>query len=284
MRTAPPLGQSRRIKCDKTRERFLINSFGKYVTVVQANSKELLDKVFRLRFQVYCVERCFEDAAEYPDGRERDSDDARSTHFLVLYRPSRASEATAVGTVRLILPHSEADLPVFNLIKGGERSCIDLPLESTAEVSRFAIAKASRGELKTDPLDDLNAGGVEDWRPRSAFPLLSFGLIRAVVLMSAHSGITHIVAMMEPTLLRLLKRFGIEFNLIGDPVEHHGCRQPAWAAMAHLAEQVRLHYPALWEFATDAGRHLVNDRVMTAPMPIANLSGGRPMSWQHTAI
>jgi len=60
--------------------------FKRNLSVVPADSDELLDRVFRLRFQVYCVERGFEDAAEHPNGRERDRDDRRSLHFLVLDR------------------------------------------------------------------------------------------------------------------------------------------------------------------------------------------------------
>ena len=41
-------------------------------------------------------------------------------------------------------------------------------------------------------------------------------------MMSAFGEITHIVAMMEPALLRLLRRLGIAFHPLGDPIEHHG--------------------------------------------------------------
>jgi N-acyl amino acid synthase of PEP-CTERM/exosortase system len=128
----------------QTHQQKSVELFGHYLTVVQANSKELLDSVFRLRFQVYCRERSFEDAAAYPDGRERDDDDPRSLHFLVLHSPTNA----AIGTVRLILPRRGADLPVLRLV-GTEQQCrVHLPLETTAEVSRFAVAKAFRKGLQ----------------------------------------------------------------------------------------------------------------------------------------
>jgi N-acyl amino acid synthase of PEP-CTERM/exosortase system len=228
----------------------------KYLTVVEANSKELLDDVFRLRFQVYCVERGFENAAEYPEGRERDQDDARSAHFLVLYRGTGSPLATAAGTVRFILPRPGLDLPVLRLIEAAERRLVNLPFDSTAEVSRFAVAKAFRKRLENELSGAVTRTGGEDGHPRARFPVLTFGLLRAVVMMSVHGGITHIVAMMEPALLRLLARLGIEFNSIGKRVEHHGERQPVWAAMANIVERVRRHHPELWEFATNAGRQL----------------------------
>lgn len=223
-----------------------IDLFGRHLTVVRANSEELLDRAFRLRFQVYCLERGFEDAAEHRDGRERDGDDSRSLHFLVL---DRATES-ALGTVRLILPRVDHDLPVFRLIRAAERRDAGLPLETTAEVSRFAVAKAFRRRLE----QDWGRGRGRGRGP--APPLVTFGLIQAVVTMSSVGGITHIVAMMEPALLRLLRRLGIEFHPIGELVEHHGLRQPGWAAMAHLVDRVRDCHRELWELATDAGRRM----------------------------
>lgn len=244
----------------------------KYLTVVEANSTELLDDVFRLRFQVYCVEREFENPAEFPNGRERDHDDARSAHFLVLYRGAGSPLATAAGTVRFILPRSGADLPALRLIGAEERRLVKLPVDSTAEVSRFAVAKAFRKRLENELSEAFIR--TEDARgyPRPKFSVLTFGLLRAVVMMSVHSGITHIVAIMEPALLRLFARLGIEFNSIGRPVEHHGERQPVWAAMANIVERVRRHYPELWEFATNAGRELPTQRPLAISDQISAMS------------
>jgi N-acyl amino acid synthase of PEP-CTERM/exosortase system len=219
--------------------------FNRYLSLVRAESDELLDQVYRLRFQVYCVEREFENAAEHPDGRERDRDDCRSRHFLAADRAS----GRAVGTVRLILPRPGEDLPVLNMISRTSRRALDLPLATTAEVSRFAITKVFRSQLEArwssadGPLA-RSSGGV-----KSTLPLVTYGLIRAVWLMSLSGNITHIVALMEPALLRLLRRLGVEFRSIGEPVQHHGLRQPGWAAMGQLLNRVRDRRRELWEFA-----------------------------------
>jgi N-acyl amino acid synthase of PEP-CTERM/exosortase system len=226
-----------------------VNLYRRYLTVLRANSEELLDKVFRLRFQVYCLERGFEDAAEYPDGREQDGEDSRSLHSLLLDRAT----GSAVGTVRLILPRGGDDLPVFRLIGAGRRHGAGLPLETTAEVSRFAVAKAFRRPLE------------EGWHPGPgrapiaggrgpALQLLTFGLIQAVVMMSAFGEVTHIVAMMEPALLRLLRRLGIAFHPLGEPVEHHGLRQPGWALMTHLIASIKDCDPELGEIISETER------------------------------
>jgi N-acyl amino acid synthase of PEP-CTERM/exosortase system len=244
---------SNHVICDKqSQQRRSIDLFGHYLTVIQANSKELLDSAFRLRFQVYCRERGFENAAAFPDGRERDDDDARSLHFLVLHRPTNS----AIGTVRLILPRVGIDLPVLRLVGSEYQRRAHLPRETTAEVSRFAVPKAFGKRLLGDLWHGNGHPSITESGPRPMLSLLTFGLIRAVVMMSLAGGITHIVAMMEPALLRLLRPFGIEFHPIGKPVEHHGLRQPGWAAMAHLADRVKKCHPELWELATDAGRRV----------------------------
>ena len=217
--------------------------FNRYLSVVPANSPSLLDQAFRLRFQVYCVERGFENPSDHPDGRERDRDDDRSLHFLVLDRAT----GIAAGTVRLILPRTHSDLPVFKQTGSGDPNSM-LPRSTTAEVSRFAVAKAFRRPLE--------ANWYSGTGHRTCLPILTIGLIQAIVIMSSVSGITHIAAMMEPSLLRLLRRMGIEFHPMGGLVEHHGVRQPAWAIVAHLIERAKECHRELWEVATDAGRQV----------------------------
>jgi N-acyl amino acid synthase of PEP-CTERM/exosortase system len=241
MSIASPFERLARASGPAAVESGIYDLFKRHLSVVAADTEALLDQVFRLRYQVYCVERGFENAAEHPDGRERDHDDGRSLHFLVLDRAS----GEAAGTVRLILPQIGSELPVIRLARntGGM-----LPAHSTAEVSRFAVTKAFRRPLAT------SWSSARD--RRSGLPIIAFGLIQAIVMMSAVGGITHIVAMMEPALLRLLRRMSIEFYPVGGLVEHHGLRQPGWAAMGHLCQRVKECHRELWEIATDAGRQL----------------------------
>lgn len=72
----------------------------------------LIEEIYRLRYQVYCVERGFECLDEYPDGFEMDVYDRYSNHFCVV---STTSEKI-IGTVRLILD-SPIGLPI-------ERHCV----------------------------------------------------------------------------------------------------------------------------------------------------------------
>jgi len=222
--------------------------FRRRLTVVAADSEELLDHAFRLRFQVYCEERGFENAAEHPDGRERDGEDSRSLHSLLIDRTT----GSAVGTVRLILPRPGEDLPVFRVIGPRARPSVGLPLLTTAEVSRFAVAKAVRRQFENGCSQPGRARSVGCGRGPT-LQLLTFGLIKAVVMMAALGEITHIVGMMEPAFLRLLGRLGIAFHPLDELVEHHGVRQPGWAVMTHLIASIKNCHPELGEIITDPG-------------------------------
>jgi hypothetical protein len=110
-----------------------------------------------------------------------------------------------------------------------------LELRTSAEISRFGISKARRD------LVGVNAG------------LLRPVLMHAVVLLSAELGITHLVAMMEPSLLRLLKGSGIHFNSIGNPIEYLGLRQCCYAKIDALLARVYKGHPEIWGVLTGGG-------------------------------
>ena len=83
---------------------------------VSADTPELLNEVFRIRYQVYCIENEFEDPKRNPGGLERDEFDEHSVHALLVHCASQ----TPVGTVRLVLhrcgaPHST--LPIHRICR-----------------------------------------------------------------------------------------------------------------------------------------------------------------------
>ena len=147
--------------------------FNRYLSVVPADTPSLLDQAFRLRFQVYCVERGFENPTDYPDGRERDRDDDRSLHSLLIDRAT----CSAVGTVRLILPRGRDELPVFGVIGPRERSVTRLPSETTAEVSRFAVAKSFRRQIEHGWYSHSGSTTIAGRVRTDVTQLLTFGLI-----------------------------------------------------------------------------------------------------------
>jgi N-acyl amino acid synthase of PEP-CTERM/exosortase system len=121
-------------------------------------------------------------------------------------------------------------------------------VQRTAEVSRIAVSKQFRQVY------------AKSWAHEGADSLriaaqLSLGLLSAVVRMCAERGITHICAVMEPSLLRMLARAGVYLQKLGSPVEYHGTRQPAYADLSELLSRTWNERPDVWSFLTQGGEY-----------------------------
>lgn len=229
-----------------------IPSYDRYFAVVRANTPELLELAYRLRYQVYCVENPFEEPGHHSDGREVDEDDDRSAHALLLHRSSGA----VAGTVRVIMPPlggSHRELPIERSVSPADRLRFQSRLPNrTAEISRFAVSKRFRrrggdGLYPDAAFRQSGAGPAADHR--RLMPYITFGLLRAVLGICLEHRITHLAAMMEPALIRILFRLGLVFEPLGGLVEHHGWRQPCVARLADLIQRSRDGGSLLWHYA-----------------------------------
>lgn len=226
-----------------TSEETLIHRFNRYFRTIPADTSDLIRRAQEIRYQVYCVERQFENSSDHPDRREKDERDAHSAHSLLIHRAT----GHAVGTVRLVLPRREAPGESFAIQRVIEPSLLakSVPIHATAEVSRFSISKQFRESLYGVDADLA----VE----RQTGPLMSLGLIQTLVRMSARHGITHWCALMEPKLLRMLAAMAIHFKPLGKPVEYHGLRQPCYCQVATVLDCVKRDRPMFWQILSDDG-------------------------------
>jgi N-acyl amino acid synthase of PEP-CTERM/exosortase system len=215
---------------------------------VRADTPVLLDLVHRIRYQVYCIENAFEDPAENLGGREVDADDDRAAHVLLRHRQS----GEAAGTARVIFPDPQRPLPIERVLDlGGRRSFSRLPANSMGEVSRFAVSKAFRRRLGEDRYADVGLSARGALTNRRVMPFITFGLLRGIVAICLQRGLNHITAVMEPPLIRLLTRFGLDFQPIGGLVEYHGQRQPCVARLHDLIDRARQEGNSLWLYAEE---------------------------------
>jgi N-acyl amino acid synthase of PEP-CTERM/exosortase system len=231
----------------------LLNSYNEYFDVVRADTPDLVEAAFRLRYQVYCVEHPFENPAEHPDGLEHDVHDPQSVHCLLVHRPT----GLVAGTVRLVLPQREGsarDLPILAICDHPALSDeAILPRAQTAEISRFAISKEFRRRAE-DASGPAGIPGPSVLDARRIIPHITLGLMKAVVRMSHEQHVPHLCAVMEPALLRLLGRFGMSFTPLGPLVDYHGRRQPCYAPLDHLLRGIFECDPEVFDVLTDAGR------------------------------
>jgi N-acyl amino acid synthase of PEP-CTERM/exosortase system len=219
----------------------LLKQFDSLFSLRKADTAELIRRSFALRYQIYCLERQFEDARRHADEMETDHFDQQAVHGLLLHRAT----ANAIGTVRLILSAGdEPPMPILEILRRENIDpCAYFPLAGAAEVSRFAITRqfAQRGPQSSDG-------------ERRKANLACLGLIQILLRLSLECGVTHWAAVMEPKLLRMLAMMGIRFTAIGSLIEHHGIRQPCFCHVPGMLEGLLREKPDNWSVITDAGR------------------------------
>jgi N-acyl amino acid synthase of PEP-CTERM/exosortase system len=225
--------------------------YDKYFVVARATTAAHLEQVYRLRYQVYCIENAFEDPARQQGEYETDEDDDRSVHVLLLHR--RTGEA--VGTSRVILPHQTSlrPLPIARLLSGRARRRFDeFPAHQIAEVSRFAVSKQFRRRHGEECYADIAFGNGDAEavaNERRLMPNITLGLLRGVFGICLEHEVTYIAAVMEPPLIRILRRLSLDFEPIGELIEHHGLRQPCIARLADLIWHSHESASLMWQYA-----------------------------------
>ena len=183
----------------------------------------------RLRYRIYCEERGFEPGE---GGLEQDAFDDFSRHVLVRSRNTGAVH----GTVRVALcpeKNSRLGFPMERVCKSSVTA--RLPRQATGEVSRFALSR--------------DRSGISP----AAAALMRVCLIRGVIGVAHHEGLTHLCALMERTLLRLLQATSIHFLPIGPEIEYRGLRHPSLWEVDEGLDRVQRENPVLWSFITNQG-------------------------------
>ncbi len=210
----------------------------------------------KIRYQVYCLEHNFEKKEEHPDELEGDEFDKLSLHALLQHKPS----SDYAATVRLVTYQALGKDHLFpmelhsSIDENGQALINSLPRESIAEVSRFAVSKTFRQRLS-----DLNYHGINEFGEKREMdykriiPHITLGLFKVLFQMSKIAKIQYWYAVMEVTLIRLLKRFGFNFTRVGPAVEYHGKRIPCLINVSDALDNIKKVQPEIWDFITDFG-------------------------------
>ena len=185
------------------------------------NQPEELRRIYRLRYSVYCEERAFLCAEQYPEGLEIDGYDARSRCFAAFDRNDEVA-----GSVRLVLDAAGYGFPYqqhCRLFEG-----VTLPPSRVAgEVSRLVLNQNCR-----TPPGGGNTGTV----------ILT--VYRQMYQYSLQHGIEYWYAAMERPLLRMLRRIGVEFQRIGPAVDYYGPVAPYLLELSALQRRLAEVNPA----------------------------------------
>ena len=253
----------------------LFDCFYQHFEIIQADTDELRDEVYRLRYQIYCVENDFENPDDFPDKREMDRYDKRSIHALIRHKQTGLNAAT----VRLVLNDVEAEavFPIETHCYHGkaqpaklhiEEHCLrghtaygidldTLPRKKIAEISRFAVSKQFKRRFGEAASEAGVSSDVTHYCQQKGFRLLphvSLGLLAALLKMSKNNDVHYWYAIMEPSLLRLLSQYGVQFVNLGGLVDYFGKRQPCFADIRQMSAYMYENRRDVWDLLTDKGK------------------------------
>jgi N-acyl amino acid synthase of PEP-CTERM/exosortase system len=177
--------------------------------VILADTDESKKDHFNLRYQVYCVEKGFEEPEKFADNQEIDEYDDNAVHFLVRCRLTNRY----VGTFRLVIDKLSR-LPVH------EHATIDPahlsdPDTLAAEFSRLTILR---------PFQNLQTKTEQELVDSDCCILTS--AVYAGIEYARKKGATNLVFLCRRSLPRVVAKLGLNILRIGPASEHRGIRYP----------------------------------------------------------
>ena len=197
-----------------------VHAFESESEVLFADTKDLLEQAYRIRYRVYCEEFGFEQEAEQSPGLEIDQFDSFSHHYLIR---CKATEQF-VGTIRMVLPRSGSDgrLPIEEkfggMISQGDWHPSNCCKSEQAEIGRLAVLKEYRNLTLQNP---------ELPRSLRLTPIVVIALYLAVAAeCRLNQRLQRAYLIVEPRLARHLKTLGVCFEQIGPGVNFRGKRAP----------------------------------------------------------
>ena len=232
-----------------------------YFEVIAADTPELLDTVYRLRYQVYAIENEFEKSSDFPDREEHDGYDAHSLHVLLRHRRTKI----CIGTARAILPKDGDPLNSFPIQRISDHPILkdrQVAMYAT-EFSRLALSKeylkqscdatGAMARFHFDPT--CTKKRINMWLTKPIMPYLAVGLMAGVAKLAAQTGHPIMFAVMERSLIRNLRRIGWDFPYIDASVDHHGLRHPCGIPSLYDAfATMKTVNATSWQIITQGGR------------------------------
>ncbi len=221
----------------------LAQTFQKYFSIELANTPELKQKAYNIRYHVYCKEFEYESIDSCPNEMETDEYDDSSLHCLIIHNETNIPAAC----VRLV-PATGSDL-IFDLLPF-EKYCsssldkefikqLHLDRNTECEISRLAVDGIFRkrsGEALTR-FGDVNLEFSKE--EQRTFLLIAVAAFLAATVLTELSGKTNVFAMMEPFLPRLLRRSGLIFQRAGKDIDYHGIRAPYFITTQSALDNMR---------------------------------------------
>ena len=176
----------------------------------------------RIRYQVFCLDKGFEDPNAFSTTEETDAWDDQSAHFIVQNTQTRQW----VAATRLVLPKPGRPLPVDSL-GAFDRRLLDDPNLVVGEISRFCIISNRsdvevNSDLQPDP-NSLAAWGIGTVGRKQQFEV-TLGMIRAAGIYALKRNIDYCIMLITNPFARMLRKLGVTLQQVGPAKDHRGMR------------------------------------------------------------
>lgn len=185
----------------------LANDFSNRYQILIANTDALRKDVYRLRYKVFCEKLGYD--MDHRDGLESDEYDRDSLHILLRERLTQKP----VGCARLVMPQRTKRVWLPFDLYGVPH--VDRSLFNWNHVNHARSVEVSRLALETQ-LAESDRG--------ASSPYLATALFYAATAIIIRLNIENVFMVIEPSLGRLISRFGIRLDQISPPFEYYGQR------------------------------------------------------------
>jgi N-acyl amino acid synthase of PEP-CTERM/exosortase system len=204
------------------------------------DSADLLEESYRLRYQVYCLERKFLSADDHPAGKEVDAYDRHSVHVGVL---NAAGEIAATARLVELTP---AGLPALEHCEiYPQEQSLDHPGRRVVEVSRLSVSRRYNRRAGDGFYSLQGPQARPDSPERRGGGELVMTLYKALYQASKRRGFTHWLAATERSLQRLVAKYGFPFRAIGPTTDYCGDVSPYLMDLREFDRVITSHRIAL---------------------------------------
>lgn len=237
-----------------------IDAYRDTFSVVRADTPELQERIFRLRYQVFCEENNCEESSAYPDGVLKDAHDDIATHFALVHRES----GDIAGAVSVVIPRGDLSGRSFPLQSLCDHPLIHMETEvgRLCEISRLFMAP----KFRRRPGDGrfLPAYYEQDWGFklvdgkldyfRRRIPYAPLGLLKEVFDTALQNRVMDCVWLVESAQLQGLQDIGLSYRVLGPRVNGPVPRQPVIFNIKIALDNIRERNPTCFELVSDQGR------------------------------
>ncbi len=176
--------------------------------VILADTEESKNIHYNLRYQIFCLEKGFEEADKFKDEMEKDIHDDSAIHFLV------KCHDRWIGSFRLVSDQF-VNLP-FQKVSALDSLQFKHHNLKVAEFSRLGILRPFQKLRNGEPPKDSSGSDSE----------IMLKMIHAGVDYCRTNTVGHIIILCRRSISRVLNQFGLEARPIGPTIFHHGPRTP----------------------------------------------------------